>query len=186
MPSWIYQIIDKESNEIIYIGSTTGKYFCLRKGEHTRPSTTKSNRQPKLYNYVQEKGGWDKFMFDIILKIDTIDKIDLRLSEKKYIQERNPKCNSFNPIETEEEHKERKRLQSKKWRTLHPEYNEISKNRESQKRYIEKRCSTKIECECGGKYTLQNKTNHFSRNIHKEYENKKIKTEINKEVTPSE
>ena len=87
-------------------------------------------------------------------------------------------CNTSTPIATHEEYLERKRMQSRKWRKEHPEYLEIMKNSEANKRYIEKRCSTKIECPCGGIYTMQNKTNHFSRQIHKRYENAKAETEI--------
>jgi hypothetical protein len=178
MPSWIYEIVENDNNKLIYIGSTTGKYFCLRKGEHTRPSTTKRGKQPKLYNYIRDNGGWDKFKFNIIKYFENIDKKELLTLEKEYIIERSPLSNSFKPIETYEEYLERKRNNQKKWRKNNPYYLIVQKSRPSQIEYIKKRCSTKIECECGGKYTLQNKTNHFSRNIHKEYENKKIEIEI--------
>lgn len=183
MPSWIYAIIEKDVELCIYVGSTTGKYFCLRKGEHTRPSTTKSGRQPKLYGYVKEKGGWDKFKFDILKEYETIDKIELRINEKKYIEQLKPTCNSIKPIQTKEEMLERKRGDQKKYRKNHPEYLKKHKMRQSQIDYTIKRCSTKIECPCGGTYTLQNKTNHFSRNIHKKYETEKTKIEDNKEIT---
>jgi hypothetical protein len=179
MPSWIYEIIESENNKIIYIGSTTGKYFCLRKGEHTRPSTLKSGRQPSLYNYINDSGGWDKFKFNIIRFFENIDKNELLTLEKQYIVEKSPISNKFSPIETDEEYSERKKLYQRKWRKEHPDYLVKHKNMKSQIEYTKKRCSTKINCECGGTYTLQNKTNHFSRNIHKEYENTKAKTEIN-------
>jgi hypothetical protein len=185
MPSWVYEIIETHTDKIVYIGSTTGKYFCLRKGEHMRPSTLSSGRQPMLYNYIKDSGGWDKFKFNIIEYFDNIEKVKLLSLEKQYIAEKNPLANSIKPIETREEYLQRKRLQLRKWRKEHPEYLITNKNRQSQIEYTKKRCSTKINCECGGSYTLQNKTNHFSRNIHKEYENKKVKTEINPEITSS-
>ena len=43
MPSWIYKIV--KDNDIIYVGSTTRKYFCQRKGEHTRPTTAEKGHQ---------------------------------------------------------------------------------------------------------------------------------------------
>lgn len=186
MPSWIYEIIENETNKIIYVGSTTGKYFCIRKCEHTRPSTLKSNRQPKLYNYIQENGGWENFKFNILQYFDNIDKNELLTLEKQFIDEKTPLANSIKSIETRDEYLERKRNQLKKWRKEHPEYLIKYKNRQSQIEYIKKRCSTKINCECGGTYTLQNKTNHFSRDIHKEYENTKAKVEINQKITSSE
>ena len=185
MPSWIYEIVGIIDDKVIYVGSTTGKYFCLRKCEHMRPSTITSGRQPKLYNYIQENGGWSNFKFNIIRFFENIDKKELLTLEKQHILERNPLSNSIKPIETRDEYLERKRIQLKKWRKNNPEYLTKQKNRPSQLEYIKKRCSTKIVCECGGTYTLQNKTNHFSRNIHKEYENKKNKIEINQEITSS-
>lgn len=186
MPSWIYEIIENETNKIIYIGSTTGKYFCLRKCEHTRPSTTKSGRQPKLYNYIQENGGWKKFNFNIIQYFDTIDKKELLILEKQFINKKTPLANSIKPIETYEEYLERKRIQLKKFRKDHPEYLIKQKQQKSQIEYTKRRCSTKVDCDCGGTYTLQNKTNHFSRKIHKEYENKKAEIKIDQTVSSSE
>ena len=185
MPSWIYAITEKEIGQYVYIGSTTGKYFCLRKGGHTRPSTTKSGKQHNLYGYIQEKGGWDRFQFDILFQSEiNIEKTKLRTAEKEYIQKYTPKCNKFKPIETHEEELARKRRDQKEWRKNNPDYIIKHKARQSQKDYTKKRCSTKINCECGGVYTLQNKTNHFSRNIHKKYE-EKIKTEDNTKVASS-
>jgi len=178
MPSWIYEIIENDTNTVIYVGSTTGKYFCIRKGEHTRPSTTKSGKQPKLYNYIQQHGSWEKFKFNIIHSFENIDKSELLTLEKQLIQEKTPLTNSIKPIQTYDEMLARKRENQKKWRKNNPDYLIKQKNRQSQINYIKKRCSTKVECECGGTYTLQNKTNHFSRNIHKEYENKKSKIKI--------
>jgi hypothetical protein len=176
MPSWVYAINSKNTQERIYIGSTTGKYFCLRKGEHTRPSTTKyRGNSNNLYGYIHENGGWDQFVFEILKEYIEIDKKQLLLIEKEYIETLNPKCNIIRPIRTYEEHLENAREKGKRYRQKHPEYNEKNKARESHKRYVEKRCSTKIECECGGRYTLQNKTNHFSRQIHKKYEDEKGK-----------
>jgi hypothetical protein len=186
MPSWIYAITEKDLLEYIYIGSTTGKYFCLRKGEHTRPSTTKSGKQKHLYGYIKEKGGWERFQFDILFNSEVdIEKTNLRKIERQYIETHNPKCNKFNPIETYEEKLERKRKQLKKWRKDNPDYLIKNKERQSQIEYTKRRCSTKIDCACGGKYTLQNKTNHFSRNIHKKYEEERIKIENNSKITSS-
>lgn len=188
MPSWVYEIIQKETNKSIYIGSTTGKYFCLRKGSHTRPSNMKNERQPKLYGFIHSNGGWENYQFVILKQFESIEKKELLTIEKQFIQEKKPECNTSKPIETYEELKERRKLKSRKWRKEHPEYLENMKNSESNKRYVAKRCSTKIECPCGGVYTLQNKSNHFSRQIHKQYENTKTKTEVinNSEITHSE
>lgn len=170
MPSWVYEIVQTETNKTIYVGSTTGSLFCLRRGGHTRPSNITSKRQPRLYGFIYGNGGWEKFHFTILREFGTIEKSELLTLEKQYIREKSPMCNVQNPIETHDEFLERRRIQSRQWRKDHPEYLETLKHSESNKRYVQKRCSTKVECPCGGVYTLQNKSNHFSRQIHKRYE----------------
>jgi hypothetical protein len=170
MPSWVYKITDKD-DKCIYVGSTTGKYFCLRVAGHRKPS---NKRQPKLTNYIAEKGGWTEFDFKIISIFETIEKQELWKLEKEQIALLNPICNSNNPCLTKEERQEQHRLTAISWRKNNPEklkeQVERRKQTESHKEFVAKRCSTQIECECGGRYTLQNKTNHFSRLIHKQYE----------------
>ena len=171
MPSWIYEIIEKDTNSSIYIGSTTGKYFCLRRSAHTKPSQFTNGRQPILYNYIQEKGGWDKFKFEILNEYINIEKHELLTNEKKYIIEKEPYCNKTLPILTKEEYNEKNKIKSKNFRENNPDYHKRYTNSESQIKNVAKRCSTKIECECGGKYSLQNKTNHFSSQKHKTHFN---------------
>ena len=177
MPSWVYAITSKSNNSHIYVGCTTGKYFCLRKGEHTRPSTSNSGKQSNLYGYIKDNGGWENFTFEILKEFDKIDRSELLNIEKEFIKNLHPVCNKISPIVTYEEHLENARKKCKLYRERHPEYVKNIRNMESHIRYEKKRCSTKIECPCGGRYTLQNKTNHFSRDIHKKYENEKTKTE---------
>jgi hypothetical protein len=171
MPSWIYEIIEKETNISIYVGSTTGKYFCLRKASHTRPSQFTNGKQPILYNYIQEKGGWDKFNFGILNEYNHIEKNELLTNEKNYIVQKIPICNKNLPILTQEEKREKRRIKAKKFRENNPDYNKRYINNEKQINYTIKRCSTKIDCECGGKYSLQNKTNHISSQKHKTHFN---------------
>ena len=181
MNSWIYKITNKTTTEIVYIGSTTGKYFCIRKCDHMRPHTqTKLSHMP-LYSYIKNNGGWINFEFGILHELENIDKIQLLTLEKEEIKFYNPICNINSPITTYEERLEQKRITAKKWRDNNPEiimkYTENRNKTESYKKCVELRCKTKIECPCGGKYTLQNKTNHFSRNKHKKYEEKNIDKE---------
>jgi len=172
MPSWIYKII--KDNNIIYIGSTTRKYFSQRKGDHTKPTTAQRGKQSYLQNYVKDNGGWKTFNFEIIEEFDTIEKNDLLLKEKNYIEKLKPSHNLYSPITSIQE-RYKKHYQAHK-KNINSDINKKKefyikqKERESYKKYNEKRCSIKINCECGGIYSLQNKTNHFKRNIHLNYE----------------
>lgn len=183
MKSWVYEIKQLNSEDSIYIGSTSGKYFCMRKGDHMKPYTMKRKKNRHLYDYIVEHGGWDKFEFVILYEDCEIEKEKLLTLEKEFIANKNPKCNKINPISTKEEYLARKRNDQKKWRQNHPEYSEKRKTMPSTIKFNEKRCSTKIECLCGGKYTLQNKTNHFSTKLHKEYEKTNPSLEENSEIS---
>ena len=176
MNSWVYKITNKTTTEIVYIGSTTGKYFCFRKCDHMKPHTQIKRANVSLYSYIKNNGGWVNFEFGILHELENIDKTQLLILEKKEIKLYNPICNVISPITTHEEYLEQKRITAQKWRESNPEivkkYTEKRNKTESYKKYVELRCKTQIECHCGGKYTLQNKSNHFSCNKHKKYEEK--------------
>jgi hypothetical protein len=138
-----------------------------------KPNTIKSRPQQPLYKYVIESGGWDIFSFNIIHERPDMDKTDLLNLEKEEIALRNPRCNINSPITTKEERNEMKRNDQANFRAKNPdkikEYLLKSREKEGYKKRVENRCSTKIDCPCGGTYTLQNKTNHYRRDIHQNY-----------------
>jgi hypothetical protein len=67
---------------------------------------------------------------------------------------------------------EEKQQQKNEWQKDYFKKNpdQYLKALERSKKNGKDRCATQIECPCGGRYTLQNKTNHYKRNIHIEYE----------------
>ena len=172
MPSWVYEIIHKATKECVYVGSSTNDYFCRRRCDHMKPSTMKARRLP-LYVYIENNGGWDCFTFNIIHERPDMNKNDLLLLEKQEIENRKPTCNQIRPIRTVEEQNEDRRISAKNWRANNPdkvkEHITKSHSTETYKQMVVKRCSTHIDCPCGGTYTEQNKTNHFNRDIHKKY-----------------
>ena len=173
MPSWVYEIIHTATKECVYVGSSTNDYFCRRRCDHMKPTTMEKRKELKLYKHIADAGGWDNFSFNIIHERPDMDKTDLLNLEKQEIALRNPLCNINSPITTKEERKEAKRIDQHNFRQRNPdkvkEYLLKSKEKESYKEHVKERCSTKIDCPCGGTYTLQNKTNHYKRDIHQKY-----------------
>jgi group I intron endonuclease len=98
----IYGIIETETNECIYVGSTKDL------DERIRQHFNSSDRSYPLYLYILNKG-WDKFTFETLETVDTQDKKILLEYERYYIDELHPKYNSHTPILTEEERKEYRR-----------------------------------------------------------------------------
>ena len=88
-----------------------------------------------------------------------------RNENNKKTLEKHRKCRVKNPEWFYNRHK--------KWREENPDKvkEQITKSHstETYKQTIVKRCSTHIDCPCGGKYTGQNKTNHYKSDLHNKY-----------------
>jgi GIY-YIG catalytic domain len=172
MPSWVYEIINNASKECVYVGSSTNDYFCRRRCDHMKPHRMKTCQYP-LYTYIKNNGGWECFTFNIIHERPDIDKNDLLILEKQEIENRKPICNKNRPITTVDERNADKRISTRRWRINNPDKvkEHIAKfhSTETYKQSIVNRCSTHIDCPCGGKYTAQNKTNHYKSNLHNKY-----------------
>jgi len=136
-----------------------------------KPST--QEKQQPIYSHIKDNGGWDSFSFNILHHHEVISKAELLNQERTEIISRKPLCNVISPITTPDERREAKRISNLNWRHANPDKVKarIAK-RDTDPAYIayvKQRCLTRIDCECGGTYTAQNKSNHLARNIHKEY-----------------
>jgi hypothetical protein len=100
---YIYQIKCKNPDIIdSYIGST--KHWNARKIAHKHNCTV--NFQYRLYNFINNNGGWDNFEYKLLFETPYITKEEAHVLEKQYIQ--NYKCtlNINKPVRTKEEIKE--------------------------------------------------------------------------------
>jgi hypothetical protein len=164
MKGYIYGIRDTRDERLIYIGSTQQRLLCMRKGDHTKPSTKKR----PIHLYVADHGGWDFFRFECLYEGEFETVTDLRKTEQEWITRFNPPQNHQRAYLSREQYLADNREHQAKFRKAHPGY--YQKYAEKQKERDAKRCETRVQCQCGGTYTLQNKSNHFSRQIHKRYE----------------
>jgi hypothetical protein len=164
MKGYIYGIRDVRTHELIYVGSTQQRLLCMRKGDHTKPTA----RKRPLHHYIDEAGGWEHFAFECIEENEYETKTDLKKREQHFISQYNPSQNKHRAIRTEEDKREDNRIKSQTFRDNNPTYHR--RYADKQKERDKKRYETKIECPCGGRYALNNKSNHFSREIHKRYE----------------
>ena len=85
----IYKLINNESSEILYVGSTCDT-LPKRLGGHKTKSKQYPNR--KVYKNIMEKGGWDNVRIVLIEKWPCDERIDLLKRERYWIEN----CNSFN------------------------------------------------------------------------------------------
>lgn len=84
------------NNEILYIGSTNN--FSQRKHKHKKNTTNKRGKLYwlKLYLYIRENGGIDKFIFEILEKGEIENKIEIRKIEQTFLDKHKPLLNTKN------------------------------------------------------------------------------------------
>lgn len=127
MKGIIYGIREISTGEILYVGSTIN--FKRRVNAHINNCFNNSGKYP-LRVYVYIRGKCDKenfrsmFSIDIIkeLEVDTVS--ELRITERKYIEEISPKYNKNRAYVYEEEYRKENAEYTKSRRELKPEYNE--------------------------------------------------------------
>ena len=78
----IYKLQHKES-ENCYIGST--KNLNLRMRRHKENLKAKDKCHFKLYQFINENGGWDNFDYHIMASIDDINLINVSCNAKTVI-----------------------------------------------------------------------------------------------------
>ena len=130
--SVIYKIhsLDKDINEI-YVGSTCN--FRTRKYNHKTCCNNPNDKAYnfKLYKYIRDNGGWDKFMMTIIKEYPCSNKRQLHIEERRVMEELGAKLNGHIPSRT---HKESYKI----WRDNNKEYHKeyYNQNKEKIKEYI--------------------------------------------------
>ena len=167
----IYKITCNET-EKIYIGSTTQtltKRFKQHKNNHKYWKNGKYNNT-SIFKLFDEYGK-DSCNIELIENYPCDNNKELELREAYYI--RNNNCyNKYIPGRTIKEYYEENK---EKINEQHKQYNEVNKKRikEVMKKYYEdnkERLNEKITCDCGGKYTHNNKATHFKTKKHQTYD----------------
>lgn len=98
MKYFIYCI--KFENEILYIGSTNN--FSQRKHKHKKNTTNKRGKLYwlKLYLFIRENGGIDKFIFELLENGETENKEEIRKIEQKFLDIYKPILNTKKSYKT--------------------------------------------------------------------------------------
>lgn len=109
----IYKIINRETTEVVYIGSTNN--YKQRKLNHKSTcNNINSNRYNlMIYDIIRSNGGIDNFKFKRIKAYYNILKIDLHKKERKYIAKYKPMGNKVIPTRTDQEYRDHYREKRK-------------------------------------------------------------------------
>ena len=192
---FIYVLKSKDTKILdCYIGST--KDLEKRKIQHFYSCRHNSNR--KLYNFINNNGGYNNWYIEVIKNIQNITRQDLKKEEKEFILKYKPTLNKNIPLQTNKEwrskNKDRLRKNQTRFNYLYKhEYNKKRLENYRKKRDIINLCSkayyhknkkkineklnTKINCICGSSVSKAFFKEHCKRHVHK---NKMIN--INKEI----
>lgn len=182
----IYKIKCLDENiQNVYIGKT--KNFNKRKWSHKQdccnPESKKHNL--KLYQFIRANGGWDNWIFEQLAIYNCENDLQASEKEREHFDQNNNLLNSNVPNQTkkqwEEVNKETRLRQMKEYRDEHQDetiqkYNEnrdyhINRVKQYRLKNLEKK-KEKTLCECGGKYTHENKSRHLKCPKHLNYINK--------------
>lgn len=157
--SMIYKIVNDEMPNMVYYGSTCNT-LRQRFVQHKSKNDCSSK---KLFEF-------GKAQIILVEKFPCNDKMELTQRERFYI-ENNECVNKQIPNRTYKEYyqdnKEKIAEQQKEWYELNKEkckeqqnqYNQVNKEKRNQKH----------DCECGGKFTYANKSNHDKTKKHINY-----------------
>ena len=168
----IYKLI---SNDISitekYIGSCCD--YNERKGQHEKDcnNINRPHYNNYKYRFIREHGGIDNWSMIIIKEFPCNSKRELEYEETVQMDLIGGELNTYRPFTTEEERKEQK----KKYYYENKEKNKervrlyYYENKEEIKERGRLYKNKKFECECGGKYTQSNKTQHIKSKKHINY-----------------
>ena len=169
----IYMIRTPLDNSFCYIGSTFNRLH-KRFVEHKSRYKIK-NGLFSIHKYF-DKYGVDNFKIDLIKTYNVVrthdkDRKHLEAYETLWINKTKNCINKISPFNPVFKMKEFIKQNSKKCyennKSNYPKY--CQKYHLNNKDKVHKRKNTKIECECGGKYTKSNKKRHLKTMKHKNY-----------------
>jgi hypothetical protein len=143
MISTIYQIYCKDKNITeVYVGSTENFQQRCRKHNTSCHNENSVNHNYKVYKFIRANGGMENWNIEPIIESEEDTRYD---AEVHYFKIYNSKLNSRFPRRNRKEY--------------------YLDNIEQIK---ERKCK-KNQCECGGRYTYNNKSSHLKSKIHKLY-----------------
>lgn len=140
-----YRIVCNDTDvKYCYVGSTQN--FTRRKYQH---KSSCESVDFKVYQMIRENGGWSNWSMIKIEETECETKLDARKRERELLEHFGNGMNVQVPGMTTKE-------SSKQYR-------------EQNKERIRERANKKYECECGGRYTHNNKSIHLKSQKHQNF-----------------
>lgn len=130
----------------VYVGST--KNLRTRKNQHKNKCNTPTCKEYNynVYRFIRANQGFENFDIIQLEEVNYNTRSELHARERYFFELLNASLNKYVPNRTDAEYSAKYRVENR---------NEIN---------IKK--SIKFNCTCGGKYTNNNKAQHFASNKH--------------------
>ena len=136
-----------------YIGSTTDLYRRKASHKSTCNNTTNKDHNYYVYKFIRDNGNWSNWSIVVIEEYNAQNKNDLHSRERYWMEQLKATLNKSIPTRTQQEY--------------HAQHkNEKKQYYEERKDEIALKHSEKVNCSCGGKYTIGSKSVHFKSKKH--------------------
>ena len=160
----IYKIVC-DTTKLVYIGSTCQEYLCKRLAAHRRGFVTwKEGRTSFVTSYkVLENNNYSIVLLELV-NCQTKDEL---VARERFHIEANDCVNKQHPSRTRTEY-----YQDNKEKIIEKVKQYYQDNKEKKKEYrdsIKEKQNAKCACECGGKFSFQNKSTHLKSQKHLNY-----------------
>ncbi|RZK47944.1 MAG: hypothetical protein EOO99_11875 [Pedobacter sp.] len=159
----IYKLVCKDPDVTdVYVGSTTN--FTKRKNVHKSDCHNSASKKYNVYVYqfIRKNKGFSNWDMVEVKRVNCKDKLEASKHERRWLEKLGATLNKQIPSRTNSEYRQDNLEYFK-------EYYENYRKDNYEK--IREWKNTKIQCECGGRYTKCHKARHYETEKHMAYEN---------------
>ena len=166
---FIYALSNKNCPDYIYVGCTFDLNERMSKHKHDCYHRNRKQYNYKVYKFIRENEGLEKWQYHIIQEYDVKDKRELEQYETYWIKELKSNLNSVKrSFTTEEEKKQYQKYYNKKYyqENFDKETERIRKYQQKNKEKINARKRERINCPICKQEMSRNSLKRHIRRIH--------------------
>ena len=175
----IYKIQHEDNEELVYVGSTTD--FTKRKCRHKSNCINDKTKHYKLYQMINDNGGWNCFKMIQIKEHQCNNKREAELAEDKVIVELKANMNSQRANRSIKQYYQDNKEQISRQNKKYNEDNKEKLSRQKKQYYQENKENKKEYYEKNKERILQKDKKYYENNKEKITDYQKQYREVNKE-----
>jgi hypothetical protein len=166
----IYKLCCDECDDF-YIGSTrnmTERRRCHKSRCHNENDTAYNQ---KKYRTIRDNGGFENWRLVPIEKMENVSRFQAECREEIVRVELNALMNSMKATRGDITEQEYNKIYMKEYYKQNREQMKQNSKiyKENNREEVYRKQNEKFDCDCGGRFTQQNKIQHLKTNLHKQY-----------------